>query len=119
MSDRSSFIEGMKLTPQEIDALDRYVGVIEEAAKNRVDFARSDRVAFTPGAMLVVAVAEFAYRVYRDYGQVALTPEDLQVHFKSIARELAELEAGVEESVGIDAFARLRKQLVAAKKATR
>lgn len=118
MSDRSNFIEGMRLSPDEISALDRYVGIIEQATKNRVEFSNSGQVAFTPGALLVVAVAEFAYRVYRDYGQVALTPEDLQVHFKSVARELAELEAGVEESAGLDAFARLRKQLVAAKKAS-
>jgi hypothetical protein len=55
-----TFVHGMGLTEAEIDALDRYIGLMEQATKNPKDFARSEAVAFTPRAMLAIAVAEFA-----------------------------------------------------------
>lgn len=119
MADESTFVQGMRLTPREIDVLERHVGMIEQAAKNRMDFLKGDVVAFTPGALLAVAVARFAYEVYRDYGSVALRPEDLQMHFKSIAQELVELETNGEEALSLDVYARLRRDLVAAKKTSR
>ena len=117
MPDNPDFVQGMRLSPREIDVLERYVGVIEQATKNRMEFVKSELVAFTPGALLVVAVANFAYRVYQDYGSQALTPEDLQVHFKSVASELAELESRGDEALTLDTYARFRKELMAAKRA--
>lgn len=119
MAEGSDFIEGMRLNAREIDALDRYVGLIEKAAKNRLDFVKSDEVAFTPGALLAVAVARFAYEVYQDYGSVALTPEDIQMHFKSIAQEMAELESMGEEALTLDRYAKFRRDLMAAKRSAR
>lgn len=116
MADGSSFVEGMRLTSREIDVLDKYVGMIEQATKSRVDFANSGQVAFTPGALLAVAVARFAYQVYRDYGSVALSPEEIQAEFKTIARELAELEAGGPEAMNLDTYARFRKDLMSSRK---
>lgn len=116
MPEEASLFSTMKLSPMEISALDRHVSLIEQANKNRLDFLRSDAVAFTPGALLAVAVARFAYQVYQDYGRVAMSPEDIQSHFKDVARELAELEAGGEDSLSLDIYSRFRRDLVAAKK---
>jgi hypothetical protein len=115
MSDESTFISGMRLTQAEVAALDRYVSMIEQAEKNRLGFINSGQVAFTPGALLAIAVAKFVYEVYQDYGKVALGPEEFQRHFKTIARELAELESMGEESLSLDVYARLRKELMAAR----
>ena len=117
MSEDSTFVKGMKLTPSEIAVLDRYVNLIEQADKNPLEFVASNRVAFTPVAMLVIALAKFAYDVYQDYGKVAISPEELQMHFKSIAKKLADLESGGEESLSLDTYARLRRELVGAKSA--
>ncbi len=118
MADKPDFIRNMRLSRQELDVVDRYVGIIEQATKSRLDFIRDGggQVAWTPGALLVVAVAKFAYDVYQDYGKVAVSPDDFQLHFKSIARELAALEQAGEDSVGLDTFARLRADLLDAKK---
>lgn len=109
----------MRLTPAEVRALERYVGMIERASKSKLDFLGSGEVAFTPGAMLAVAVANFAYEVYKDYGHVALTPEDIQMHFKSVAKELAALEARGEDAPSLDIYARFRRDLMASKKSRR
>jgi hypothetical protein len=114
--DDPEFVRGMRLTQAEVDALDRYIGIIEQAAKNPVDFARSDAVAFTPGALLVVAVARFAYQVYCDYGKAAVTPQDIQFQWKEIAKELAEIESGGLDAVGLDTYAKLRRGLVASRR---
>jgi hypothetical protein len=116
MADDATFFKGMKLTQAEISILDRYVGIIEQAQKNRVDFYRSGTVAFTPGAMLVIAVAKFVYDVYQDYGSIAITPEDIQRQFKSIAKELAELESRGTDAPSADIYARFRQELLATKK---
>jgi hypothetical protein len=111
-----TFVHGMGLTEAEIDALDRYIGLMEQATKNPKDFARSEAVAFTPGAMLAIAVAEFAYRVYRDYGRGVVIQAQLQAEWRAIAQQLATLEEGGEEALGVDTYARLRKALAAAKR---
>jgi hypothetical protein len=111
----SEFVRGMRLTPAEVEVLDRYIAVIEKAAKNPVDFARSDVVAFTPVALLVVAVAQFAYQVYCDYGKAMVTPGDIQVQWKAIARRLAELDANGDAALGVDSYAKLRRGLMAAR----
>ena len=43
-----TFLKRMQLTKDEIAALDRYVGFIEQARKNPVDFIQGGSVAFTP-----------------------------------------------------------------------
>ena len=117
MTDRADFVKGMRLTDREITALERQLGVIEQAAKNRLDFVSSDTVAFTPGALLVVATAEFAYRVYQDYGRVALAPEELQRHLKDVATRLADLESSGDVALSLDLYTKLRHDLMGARKA--
>ena len=119
MAEDSTFVSGMKLTQAEVDGLDRFVRTIEEATNNRLGFVNSDTVAFTPGALLAVAVAKFVYDVYQDYGVVAISREEFQAQFKSIAKELADLESAGEESLSLDTYARFRRDLAAAKKASR
>jgi hypothetical protein len=113
--DERELVRGMRLTPAEIDVLDRYIGIIEQAAKNPVEFARSEVVAFTPVALLVVAVARFAYQVYCDYGKAMVTPEMIQTQWASIAKELVRIESAGVDALGIDSYAKLRKGLMAAK----
>jgi hypothetical protein len=113
--DDPEFVRGMRLTSAEVEVLGRYIDLIEKAAKNPVDFARSQAVAFTPGAMLVVAVAQFAYQVYCDYGKATVTPQDIQYQWKAIAKRLAEIEARGEGAVDVDTYARLRRGLLAAR----
>lgn len=114
--DGEKFVSGMQLTTAEIDLLSRYLDVMEQADKHPEEFLRSEAAAFTPGALLVVAVAEFAYRVYCDYGKAMVTPEMIQSQWKKIAKELASIEAGGEAALGVNSYARMRKGLLAAKK---
>lgn len=116
MTENSNFVRDMKLTQRELDVVDRYVGIIEQATKNKLDFIGGGTVAWTPGALLVVAVAKFAYDVYQDYGKVAVSREEFQSHFKSIAKELSALEAAGEDSLSLDTFSRLRNDLLLSKK---
>ena len=107
-----TFLKRMQLTKDEIAALDRYVGFIEQARKNPVDFIQGGSVAFTPGALLVVAVAHFAYELYKDYHKgSSFTDEEFAVEFKNVARELAELEARGEVAPSLDVYARFRRDL--------
>lgn len=112
----SDFVTGMRLSSQEIDVLGKYVEMMEQATKDKLGFADSGAVAFTPGALLVVAVAKFVYDVYQDYGKVALSARDLQSHFKSVANELAELESVDKGSLSLDTYAKFRKDLMEAKR---
>lgn len=114
--DSDQFVRGMQLTAAEIDVLSKYLDVMEQADKHPEEFLRSEAAAFTPGALLVVAVAEFAYRVYCDYGKAMVTPEMIQTQWKKIARELAAIESGGEAALGLGSYARMRKGLLAAKK---
>ena len=111
------FIKGMNLSKVEIETFERYVDLIEKAQKNSVEFFNDkERLAFTPAALLVVAVAKFAYDVYQDYGVVARTPAEFQVHFKKVIQELCEIEAMSEEGApNLDTYAKLRKDLLDAK----
>ena len=69
-------------------------------------------MAFTPGALLVVAVADFAYELYKDYHKgSSFTDEEFAVEFKNVARELAELEARGEVAPSLDVYARFRRDL--------
>lgn len=110
------FVRGMRLTAQEVEVLDRYINLMEQASKNPADFVRTEAAAFTPGALLVVAVARFAYQVYCDYGKAMVTPEMIQSQWKDIAKELAAIESRGEQALGLDSYARLRKGLLAAKR---
>lgn len=113
---KNDFFKDMKLSRQEIETFEKYVTTIEKAQKNGVEFLNADVLAFTPAALLVVAVAKFAYDVYQDYGTIAADPHDFQVHFKSIIKELSALESMDQDSPSLDTYARLRKDLICAKK---
>lgn len=111
-----SFIKTMNLSREELDTVERYMGLIEQANKNSLEFLGSERIKFTPAALLVVAVAKFAYDVYQDYGKVAMEPTDFQRQFKRIAQELHRLESVSDDLPRLDIYARLREELIAARK---
>lgn len=115
MARQTDFIKGMNLTKGEIDTVERYMGLIEQADKNKLEFLNSNQVAFTPAALLVVAVAKFAYDVYQDYGSVAVDPDTFQQQFKLIAQELHRIECVSDDLPGLDVYASLREELIAAK----
>lgn len=116
---RLNFFKDMKLTKNEIQTFEKYVGVMERAQKNSVEFINSEALAFTPAALLVVAVAKFVYDVYQDYGAVATDPREFQTHFKSIIKDLNRLEELDGDVPSLDVYARLRKTLIAAKKSSK
>lgn len=113
---KNEFFQEMNLSKSEIETFEKYVSIIEKAQKNSVEFINTDVLAFTPGALLVVAVAKFAYDVYQDYGAVAVDPREFQMHFKGIIKELNELENMDLDSPSLDIYTRLRKDLILAKK---
>ncbi len=112
------FIKGMNLSKAEIDTFERYVDLIEKAEKNSVAFFHdADQLAFTPAALLVVAVAKFAYDVYQDYGHSVVNASDFQAHFKGVIKELCRIEEMSDKGApSLDTFAQLRKDLLEAKK---
>jgi hypothetical protein len=118
-TNRQEFFKEMNLTKSEINTFEKYVTLIESAQKNGVEFLNSEVLAFTPAALLVVAVAKFAYDVYQDYGVIARDPKDFAVHFKNIIKELSKLEDLDDDAPSLDTYARLRQDLLIAKKQTK
>lgn len=110
------FIKGLNLNKEEIATLERFVDLVEKAQKDRFQFFRGQEVAFTPGALLAVAVAKFVYDVYQDYGRVAVDITTFQKHFKEVIGELREIEEMTGESGSLDTYSKLRKDLGSIKK---
>lgn len=106
------FFKGMKLTPEEIRTFEKYIDVIEDASKGGVNFLRSPEVlAWTPGALLVVAVAKFVYDVYQDYGVIDQT-QDLQIAMNNMIDDLNALEkSGGKDAPNLKSFAKVRKEV--------
>lgn len=111
------FMKSMNLSSEEISTFEKYVNLIERAEKNSVDFFKDkDTLAFTPAALLVVAVAKFAYDVYQDYGRIAADPADFQVHFKRVIKQLHQFESASDNAPSLDSYAIMRQELLVAKK---
>jgi hypothetical protein len=113
----TGFIEKMNLSREEIATFEKYVDMMENAEKNGIKFMNDPSVlAFTPGALLFVAVAKFVYDVYQDYGAIAANPTDLQVNFKQIIKQLHVLENATEDAPSMDAYSAMRREIMSAKK---
>ncbi len=110
------FIKGMNLNREEIATFEKYISLLEKAEKNPMDFLGGRELAFTPGALLVVAVARFAYQVYRDYGALSVNTAEFQVQFRDVIRKLTEIESMAEDFPSLDIYARLREDLASIRK---
>jgi hypothetical protein len=109
----------MNLTREEIQTFEKYVNLIEQAEKNGISFiGEAQRQAFTPGALLAVAVARFVYDVVRDYGGFVIAQEqtDFQSAMKGIIKDLHEFDSSTEDAPTLDIFAKVRRDLAISKK---
>ena len=110
------FIKGMNLNRDEIATFEKYISLLEKAEKHPSEFLSGQALAFTPAALLVVAVAEFVYQVYRDYGSVAVNAAEFQVRFRDVIRKLNKLESMSEDYPSLDIYAQLREDIAALRK---
>jgi hypothetical protein len=113
------FIKGMKLTKAELKSFEELINQLELAAKDPVSFQRTGgSVAFTPGAALAIAVAKFAYDVYKDYKNSWIPGDkEFELIFKDMIQGYHKLKSGQKLSAAkLSAFSDMRKAVLKAQK---
>jgi hypothetical protein len=119
------FIADMNLSRDELETFEKYIDKLERAVKNPIEITKGG-VMFTPEAALVLAVAKFAYDLYKDYKKSWLPAleevRDLEFEqqVKSFIQDLNRLESQADgEAASLDTYTKLRKSILTAKAALR
>ncbi len=117
------FIKGMNLSKAELESFEHLITELEASSKSVVNIAAGGgSVRFTPAAALTVAVAKFAYDLYKDYRHSwdKVADKDFENMFKNLIKDYHKLEVGKKLTApSLDSYTTMRKAVLEAKKSAK